>query len=195
MIYGTIATIICINLLSWTSEIVWLCCHMFGISTHGYGAKLAVQILAIAGVWALNIAVQPVQSSIRALIVDVCSASQATRANSFASFIIIIGSAIGYGCGFIRIPRVVGSSHNTQFKGLCVIASFALGITVAVTCMVIKDKPANITSTGYGKSGILRIWKEIRKTLRSLPLNIKTVCLVQFFAWLAWFPFLFNNVL
>lgn len=195
MIYGTIATIACINLLSWTGEIVQLICHIVGVSAHGVGTTFVIQVLAIAGVWALNIAIQPVQSSIRALIVDACPGSQAAQANSFASFAVIIGSAVGYGCGFIEFPSGVEWLHDPQFKGLCLIASISLGLTVTITSMMIEEKPMDIDHVYLEKSGVFQIWTEIYKAIRTLPSTIKTICVVQFFAWLAWFPFMFNNVL
>ncbi|KAH6696631.1 MFS sugar transporter-like protein [Leptodontidium sp. MPI-SDFR-AT-0119] len=195
MIYGTIATIICINFLSWTSEIVQLIIYVFGASVQGFGSIFVVQVLAIALVWALNIAIQPVQSSIRALIVDSCPDSQATQANSFASFAVIVGSAIGYGCGFIEMPKFAEWLHDPQFKGLCLIASISLGATVMITSTMIEEKPVGIDSAEFERSGVLQIWREIWKSIQTLPPTIKTICAVQFFAWLAWFPFLFNNVL
>lgn len=198
MIYGTIATIACINLLSWTSEIVRLICHIFGVLDHGSIVKSVIQVLAIAAVWALNIAIQPVQSSIRALIVDACPGREAAQANSFASFAVIIGSAIGYGCGFIEMPKVAEWLHDPQFKGLCLIASMSLGVTVIITSVMIEEKSVNIDIAGFegfNKPSTRQIWREIYKTIRTLPSTIKTICVVQFFAWLAWFPFLFNNVL
>ncbi|TVY27464.1 General alpha-glucoside permease [Lachnellula hyalina] len=195
MIYGTLATIICINLLSWTSEIIRLISYILGASAHGLGNKSVIQVFAITLVWALNIAIQPVQSSIRALIVDACPNSQAAQANSFASFAVIVGSAIGYGCGFIEIPKVAEWFHDPQFKGLALIASVSLGVAVMITSTMIEEKPVENDAADYERSGVLQIWSEIWKSIRTLPSTIKTICIVQFFAWLAWFPFLFNNVL
>ncbi|KAM3064758.1 hypothetical protein ACMFMF_011753 [Clarireedia jacksonii] len=195
MVYGTIATIACINALSWTSEGIQLICKILGVSDHGFGAKLVIQVLAIAGVWALNIAIQPVQTSIRALIADACPGTQAARANSFASFVVIIGSAIGYGCAFIEMPKMLKSLNNSQFKGLCLIASIFLGATVAITSLMIEETTVDIDNSGLQKSGVGQILTEIYRAILTLPPTIKRICIVQFFAWLAWFPFLFNIVL
>ncbi|THV51158.1 hypothetical protein BGAL_0121g00220 [Botrytis galanthina] len=195
MIYGTIATIACINALSWTSEAVRLICNLLGVSDHGFGAKSVIQLFAVVGVWLLNVAIQPVQASIRALIVDACPGSQAARANSFASIAVIIGSAIGYGCAFIEMPKGPAWLTNPQFKGLCFIASISLGVTVTITSVMIEEKAVNIDNDGSEKSGLRKIWVEIYKAIRTLPPTIKMIMAVQFCAWLAWFPFLFNIVL
>lgn len=195
MIYGTIATIICINLLSWTSEIVRLVSFLVGVSAHNEGTRFFIQILAIVLVWALNISIQPVQSSMRALIVDACPGAQAAQANSFASFVVIVGSAIGYASGFIEMPKAIEWIRDPQFKGLCLIASISLGGTVTITCMKIEEQPSSTEGMAVTKSSASQIWIEIYQAIRTLPPTIKTICAVQFFAWLAWFPFLFNNVL
>ncbi|TGO73956.1 hypothetical protein BELL_0318g00010 [Botrytis elliptica] len=195
MIYGTIATIACINALSWTSEAVRLICNLLGVSDHGFGAKFVIQVFAVTGVWLLNVAIQPVQASIRALIVDACPGSQAAKANSFASIAVIIGSAIGYGCAFIEMPKGPAWLTNPQFKGLCFIASISLGVTVTITSVMIEEKAVNIDNDGSEKSGLRKIWIEIYGAIRTLPPTIKMIMEVQFCAWLAWFPFLFNIVL
>ncbi|KAF7938446.1 uncharacterized protein EAE98_000784 [Botrytis deweyae] len=195
MIYGTIATIACINALSWTSEAVRLICNLLGVSDHSFGAKFVIQVFAVTGVWLLNVAIQPVQASIRALIVDACPGSQAAKANSFASIAVIIGSAIGYGCAFIEIPKGPAWLTNPQFKGLCFIASISLGVTVTITSVMIEEKAVNIDNDGSEKSGLRKIWIEIYGAIRTLPPTIKMIMEVQFCAWLAWFPFLFNIVL
>ncbi|KAG4029703.1 hypothetical protein MFRU_014g00080 [Monilinia fructicola] len=193
MIYGTCFTIVCINALSWTSEVVRLIWDILGVSDHGVGAKFVIQVLAIAEVWALNVAIQPVQASIRALIVDSCPGAQAAIANSYASIAVIIGSAIGYGCAFMEMPNGPAWLTNPQFKSLCFIASISLGVTVAITSLMIEEKAVDIDC--LGKSGIRKIWREIFKTIRTLPPTINRIMAVQFCAWLAWFPFLFNAVL
>ncbi|KAA8576934.1 hypothetical protein EYC84_006968 [Monilinia fructicola] len=158
MIYGTCFTIVCINALSWTSEVVRLIWDILGVSDHGVGAKFVIQVLAIAEVWALNVAIQPVQASIRALIVDSCPGAQAAIANSYASIAVIIGSAIGYGCAFIEMPNGPAWLTNPQFKSLCFIASISLGATVAITSLMIEEKAVDIDC--LGKSDDFQILSE-----------------------------------
>ncbi|KAH7409292.1 MFS sugar transporter-like protein [Cadophora sp. MPI-SDFR-AT-0126] len=196
MIYGMCSTILCINLLAWTSEIVRSFAYLLDVKGDGCAAHITTQILAVMGIWALNVAIQPVQTSIRALIVDSCPGEQAAQANSFASTAVIVGSAVGYGCGVVRMPRMAGWVENAEFKGLCLVASVALGCTVAVTALVIEEKTFDGEELGPGreKFGVKGVWMDIFEAIRELPPTIRRVCVVQFFAWLAWFPFLFNIV-
>ena len=192
MVYGTIATIICINSLSWTSETVMFIHKIFYGPLPSRSSEVAIQILAVSWVWALNIAIQPVQAGIRALIVDSCPASQAVQANSFASSAVIVGSALGYACAFLKMPVWL---ENSQFKGLCLIASISLGTTVGVTSIMVEEKPPENGNLDLRGLSVLNIWTDIYRTARGLPPIIKKVCLIQFFSWLAWFPFLFNIVM
>lgn len=203
MIYGTLATIMCINLLAWTPSIIHFLFSLFSLSDENENCTemIAIQVCAVLGIWALNIAIQPVQTSLRALIVDICPPGQAVQGNSYASTAVIIGSAVGYGCGFIGLPSVLTSNswniENAEFKGLCAIASLALGGTVAVTACVAREKRWVGESEGIGgreKFGVRDVWGEILEAVGTLPGSIGRVCVVQFFAWLAWFPFLFNVV-
>ena len=163
MIYGTAATILCINLLSWTSEILRSFFYLFGTKTDGCAAHITIQIFAVLGIWALNVAIQPVQTSIRALIVDSCPGKQAVQANSYASTAVIVGSAVGYGCGVVGMPRMASWVDNAEFKGLCAVASVALGCTVAVTAMVIQEKRFDRSEAELGreKFGVKGVWKDI----------------------------------
>ncbi|PMD46163.1 hypothetical protein L207DRAFT_577034 [Hyaloscypha variabilis F] len=189
IVYGTIATIICLNILSWISEIVNLGSHIFGTSSDNTVTITMKKVLAIVCVWALNAAIQPVQTGLRVLIVDSCPAEQQVQATSMTTCITIIGGAIGYGCGFLEMPEGPAWVENTQFKSLSIIASISLGSTVAITSTVIQEKTQPQLSQKFKYQPIYR---EILRTFRSSPQKLKTVCAVQFFSWLAWCPFLFS---
>ncbi len=114
------------------------------------------------------------------------------QANAYASCTIGLGTVLGYASGFLSLPKVLPFVGNTQFKGLSVVASVALGSTVAVTCLVVEEKRAvwndEILKSGFG---VFKVFGQILSTAKTMPNSIKRVCMVQFFAWLSWFPFLF----
>lgn len=81
---------------------------------------------------------------------------------------------------------------NTQFKVLCVIACFALAITVTISCGSIKERDARLEGKPTPQDqGLLAFFRNLYHSMRRLPPQIKRVCRVQFFAWIGWFPFLF----
>lgn len=48
-----------------------------------------------------------------------------------------------------------------------------------------------LLSSPHPKPSFLSNFRSIISTTRSLPPDIRTICFVQFFAWIAWFPILF----
>jgi solute carrier family 45 protein 1/2/4 len=155
-------------------------------------SQVVAQILATAWIWALNISVQPVQAGIRALIIDSVPVSQQVQAAAYASCVVAVGSILGYSSGFLVLPVVAPWLGNTQFKGLSVIASLALGSTAAITCLTIKEE---VVGSGRkhskGKNTLFGTFVELLVSVKSMPQKIMRVFMVQFFAWLGWFPFLF----
>ena len=165
---------------------------LLGGHDRGPLAGMLNKVVASAWIWALNIAIQPVQAGMRALIVDCCPPRHQLQVNAYASCIIGLGTVLGYASGLVQLPRMLPWLGDTQFKGLCVIASVALGVTVAITCFFVEEE--RIATHGdiiKGRSGILEVFEQILSTAKTMPGKIRRVCLVQFFAWVSWFPFLF----
>lgn len=178
IVYGTLATMIFLNLLPWTSETINLFCHFLNLNTHNTPAVVLKMIFAVIWIWALNVAIQPVQAGIRALIVDSCPAKQQVQVSSFTSCVVIIGSAVGYGCGFLKMPKGPEVIENTQFKGLCFIASLSLGVCTSITSTAVRETSINQVAkdSGYG-----HVYREISRSISVLPPRIRRVCVVQFF--------------
>ncbi|KAI9768461.1 MAG: hypothetical protein M1840_004870 [Geoglossum simile] len=81
---------------------------------------------------------------------------------------------------------------NTQFKVLCVIASIALGGTLTISCLYVRERdPREEGPPAPEKGGVIGFFKQVYKSIGRLPPQIRSVCVVQFFAWIGWFPFLF----
>ncbi len=192
IITGTFATMVCLLALPRAAETIAVLSSFLNTHIEGHVASVVNRLLASAWIWALNISIQPLQVGIRALIVDGCPPSQQMQANSYASCIICLGTVLGYASGFVSLPNTLPWLGNTQFKGLCVVASVALGLTVAVTCLVVKEKRF-VTNDKVQNSrfGVFAVFWQILATAKSMPRKVRTVCMVQFFAWISWFPFLF----
>lgn len=102
-----------------------------------------------------------------------------------------IGNIIGYVFGYINLPKYMWFFGNTQFKVLCVIASIALGGTVATSSILVKERDPRLEGPPLQAKGVLSFFKGVFKSIRHLPPQTAKVCQVQFFAWIGWFPFLF----
>lgn len=109
-----------------------------------------------------------------------------------ASRIVGIGNIFGYVAGYIDLPSIVWWLGDTQFKDLCAIASIALGGTVLLSCLVIRERDPRLEGPpALDKPGVLAFFKKIFGSIKRLPPQIKKVCIVQFCAWIGFFPMLF----
>jgi len=197
-------------LLPWTPDLVDIAFGPNQTDAQHEAAFVTKGILATLLIFTLNISLQPIQSGLRSLVVDVAPPCQQVQASSYASIIVGIGSIFGYCVGIIDMPTVFPFLGDTNFKALCAIASICLTGTVCLTCVVIKEKQnlrrddgvdglqhsaendddGEDIETQKGRP-IIRAVKEALGTARALPKKIKQVCVVQMFAWMSWFPFLY----
>ena len=109
-----------------------------------------------------------------------------------ASRFVGIGNIVGYLAGYMDLPVIFWFFGDTQFKDLCAIASIALAATVALTCVLIRERDPRLEGPpATNKPGVLGFFKKIFKSINRLPPQTKKVCQVQFCAWIGFFPMLF----
>jgi solute carrier family 45 protein 1/2/4 len=90
------------------------------------------------------------------------------------------------------LPKTVPFLGNTQFKGLCAIASFSLGSTLLISCLYIKERDPRLEGPPQSDNpGVIQFFVQVFRSIRRLPPQIRKVCEVQLCAWIGWFPFLF----
>ena len=135
-----------------------------------------------------------VQAGIRAFIVDNCPAHQQELANAWASRLTGVGNILGYIFGYLDLPKYLPFLGNTQFKVLCVLASFSLTATVFASCLYIQERDPRLDGPpATAGLGVVSFFKQVFKSIRNLPPQIARVCEVQVAAWVGWFPFLFYS--
>ncbi|KAL1839033.1 hypothetical protein VTJ49DRAFT_1933 [Mycothermus thermophilus] len=192
MIGGTIATIASLLILAWTKEIVSGFLGLFGAHPNSDFVKVSVIIVAVLWVYVLDFAINTVQAAIRAFIVDCAPTHQQESANAMASRFVGIGNILGYLAGYMNLPAVLWFFGDTQFKDLCAIASIALAVTVALSCIFIRERDPRLEGPPpKDKPGPLAFFRKIFGSIRRLPPQTKKVCEVQFCAWIGFFPMLF----
>lgn len=109
-----------------------------------------------------------------------------------ASRIVGVGNILGYVAGYVNLPKITWWLGDTQFKDLCAIASIALGSTVLLSCLVVRERDPRLEGPpSTDKPGVLAFFKKIFTSIKRLPPQIKKVCVVQFCAWIGFFPMLF----
>lgn len=118
---------------------------------------------------------------------------QQEDANAWAGRINGVGAILGYLSGYVDLPKVSGGYFgDTQFKVLCVIACFALGGTVLISCLCIRERDPRLEgSPPEAKLGVMSFFRQVFYSMKRLNPQVRKVCEAQFFNWIGWFPFLF----
>ncbi|KAI9503573.1 major facilitator superfamily domain-containing protein [Coemansia spiralis] len=178
IIGATISVVLCLTVVGWTREIA--------------GNRPTFVIwLAVIAFYIMDFAINCIQASLRALVVDTLPASRQDNGTTWASRMIGVGNVCGYLIGMLDLPRHVGFLGSTQMQILTTVASVVLASTVFVTCYHTKETP--ITRPQARASDNFKLLSTLLSSLRSLPAVIKHIFRIQLFAWIGWFPFLFYS--
>ncbi|KAI8628649.1 MFS general substrate transporter [Xylariaceae sp. FL1651] len=189
---GAAATSVAFMFLAWIREIVGGFFGLFGADPQSDGVKTTVIVVAVIWIYVLDIAVNTVQASIRAFIVDCAPSHQQEAANAMASRAVGVGNIIGYIAGGINLPEYVWWFGSTQFKDLCAIASIALCSTVLLSTSLVRERNPQLDGRpAENRPGLVSFFVKIFASIKRLPPQIYRVCVVQFFAWVGFFPMLF----
>lgn len=192
MVGGAIATILSLLALAWTREIIGGFLAIFGVPWDSEATRKASIVFAIIMIYVLDFAINVIQAGIRAFIVDNAPMQQQDSANAWASRMSGVGNIIGYLFGYVKLPQYLWFFGNTQFKDLCVIACIAMSVTLAVSCTTIQERDPRLEGDpGKQEAGVFAFFRNLFRSMRKLPPQIRRVCWVQFAAWIGWFPFLF----
>lgn len=191
MVGGAVATVAGLLFLSWTKEIVETLMGIFGADPASQGVKTTVIVVAVIGIYVLDVAINTVQAAVRAFIVDCGPAHQQEAANAMASRLTGVGNIIGFIAGYVRLTGPLWFFGHTQFQILCTIASIALSASIFLSCWFIQERdPRNSPVTGPNPSLVV-FFLTIFKSIKRLPPQVMRVCQVQFFGWVGFFPLLF----
>ncbi|EEP79479.1 conserved hypothetical protein [Uncinocarpus reesii 1704] len=216
MIGGGLATIASLIALAWVRELVGGILGIFGAAPRSQGVKVTTIVVATIFMFCLDFAINTgqysplltclliaalsdaksnvVQAAIRAFIVDNAPAHQQESANAWASRLTGVGNILGYISGYLDLPKILPFFGNTQFKVLCIIASIALASTLLISCSYIAERDPRLEGSPRSDNpGIISFFKQVFKSIRRLPPQIRKVCEVQVCAWVGWFPFLFYS--
>jgi solute carrier family 45 protein 1/2/4 len=181
MVGCTILTSLFLLLLGWTKEVVGL------FASEKETVKNATIVLAVFSIYGIDFAINAVQGSCRGLIVDTLPIPKQQAGSSWASRMVAVGSLIGYGAGALKLDTVFGTLlGDTQFKQLTVVAAFCLCLTVGLTSWAVTERVL-IGHDGDEKLSATKVLIDLAKSTFDLPATIKTICHVQFWAWIGRF--------
>jgi solute carrier family 45 protein 1/2/4 len=150
------------------------------------GGKLPSAILSQVSVsfffLLLNIAIQPVQSGLRALVVDKCDTSQQAQATAWASRISFVASMASYLAAASDLAADFPFGTN-QLQSLVNLSIVVIVGSMVVTCCVVSEHREKRPPPPEAREGFLDTWKMLSPHLRR-------IYLAQSFSWFAWFPVL-----
>ncbi|KAK4699609.1 hypothetical protein P7C70_g6655, partial [Phenoliferia sp. Uapishka_3] len=149
--------------------------------------------LAVVGFYVLDFSLNGLQASLRALILDQSPRAQQVEANAWHGRMTHIANIFGYLAGYLNLGKweAISWVGGGQFRKLAVLSCVVMSACVGVTCWTQVEKVGRAPPTDGG--GIMGVVKVVGSAIRHLPVSVRRVCYVQFFAWTAYFPFLFYS--
>jgi len=166
---------------------------MFGVYSAG-GIKILLQSGTIICITLLNLSIQPLQSGLRSLIVDVCPRGQQSTASAWAGRFTGIGNILGYVLGSVPLGSVSHDNEAWRFRFLSLISVAILISTVLITIFFIhEDEPREFVYEPREKLLLFRAVRDVKNSWLYMSSKSRHVCYVQFFSWMGWFGFLFYS--
>ncbi|CAK5284525.1 unnamed protein product, partial [Mycena citricolor] len=161
-----------------------------------FGARSSdetVIALAVIAIWVADFSINVVQSMDRALIVDVLPSEMQASATGWAARMMCIGSVIGFFVGNLNLPSLFPFFGSSELQILSVFVVLLTVLGHATTALMVREE-AFARPDGHRRSFIAEL-KAIFSNLITLPPVILRICLIQFCAWLGWFPLHFYTTM
>ncbi|GAA5919660.1 hypothetical protein JCM6882_003831 [Rhodosporidiobolus microsporus] len=169
-------------------------------------AKVAIG-LGVGGFYALDFALNGLQASLRALVLDLSPPGLHSLSNAYLGRQTHVANIAGYVLGYSDLShspllRWIGGG---QFRKLALVACAGMAACVGVTCATQEEERRVARERREGDEGeeaeedegawkkLKGVVRDVGRNLRDLPRPVRRVCYVQFFNWTAWFPFLFYS--
>ncbi|KAH6648861.1 major facilitator superfamily domain-containing protein [Truncatella angustata] len=193
ILIGTVALVFSMLCLAWADSIVNLSTQAFLPRNTSNGViEATLAIISMLLTFIIFVAIQAIQVGLRALITDNCTPIQQAEANTWAGRHINFAGVLAYLAAYLDLPRHINGIGKTVFAHTSILTIVYLTMTITITCWYSTEKQyAAPTSNRIRHSASFRM-------LRSLSLGpytqVRTICVVQFFSWLGWFPLLFYTV-
>ncbi|KAJ3784699.1 sucrose transporter [Lentinula aff. detonsa] len=193
MVIGTVLCVFAMALLGWTKEVAGV-----------FSSKVCMCVgltlwLAVISVYLIDFSVNAVMAVDRALLVDVLPSTLQPSGNAWAARMAGFGSVVGYFAGNLDLPSLLPIFGHTELQILSVVVSIILlGSHIIMASAVSERVLIKNDSTGAGGPLAKSFTTQVRamfENMWSLPRVIRQIFLIQFFAWISWFPIMFYSTL
>ncbi|KAF5352299.1 hypothetical protein D9758_011927 [Tetrapyrgos nigripes] len=185
MFSGTVLCSIAMLLLGWTKEVAgWFTSNPTTLTLW----------LAVLSIFLIDFSINAVMAVDRALVVDTLPASMQSAGTAWAARMGGVGAVVGFFVGNLNLPSLLPILGSSELQIISILASLILLGTQLVTAGMVNERVLLKGPSGPGGSSsksFTQELKEIFTNLFNLPRTIRQICIIQFFAWISWFPILF----
>ncbi|KAJ6449752.1 major facilitator superfamily domain-containing protein [Mycena sanguinolenta] len=176
-------------LLGYTREVVEM---LLGRENSMNG--VVTEWLAILAIYLVDFAINAVQAVDRALLIDTLPPSLQASGNAWAALMLGVGGVVGFFVGNLDLPDLLPFLGSSELQVLSVlVVSLIIGGHL-VTALLVKEavlvRTDDLKRLSF-RAELHQFWTR----MWTLPLVIQQIFMIQFFAWLGWFPCLFYTTM
>jgi solute carrier family 45 protein 1/2/4 len=181
IVLGAIACAIGMGLLG-TSSILGNLIHDNEFGQHAGDHKVGI-VIAITGLWIMNLGVNIVQGPARTLVADLVSQDEQQAGNAMVSLVM----------GFAAIiANVVGAQFLLSKQPYLWLFTIGVGFILfscIPTCIAAKEQ-RYIRAPGETSIGLLGVFIQIWRGFKTMTWDLRKIMLVFFFSWAGYSPFM-----
>ncbi|KAJ7468281.1 major facilitator superfamily domain-containing protein [Mycena galericulata] len=150
--------------------------------------------LAILSIYLVDFSINAVQAVDRALLVDTLPSSMQASGNAWAASMLGFGSLVGFFVGNLNLPSFLPFLGSSELQVLSVIVSVLIIAGHLTTAVLVKEK-VYVRTVEQQRPSFRAEIRQMFLSMFTLPRAIRQICMIQFFAWLGWFPALFYTTM
>ncbi|KAJ6562324.1 major facilitator superfamily domain-containing protein [Mycena capillaripes] len=155
----------------------------------GYGNptnEVVTKWLAVLAIYMIDFSVNAVQAVDRALLVDTLPPALQASGNAWAAAMLGLGSLTGFFVGNLDLPALLPFLGSTELQVLSALVVFLILTGHFVTAVLVKESV--VRTPDLQRPSFRAEIKQLWTSMWMLPRVIQQIFMVQFFAWLGWFP-------
>ena len=192
MIASAVLVGIAIMSIAWSREVADYFYGGKGTDVDAQTQTVTITI-AVLSLYTLDMAMSALQAADRGLIVDTLPEEEQQVGAAWDARMGAVGHITAYFIGSLNLVSILPTwlGGNTHFKKMSLICVFALWTSVGATVWAVSERV--LTSDNQPRLSPRQTLSAIIYRVRNLPSRIQTICWVQFWTYLGWFPFIIYN--